>query len=867
MKEFARWYEAKFTGKIVSEVKKKLRGKHLRVVDHQGSSQILIPPTKDFVEFTTARNTENVWECLMNDEVSKIGVYGMGGIGKTTIMKHIHNQLISLGKFNVYWVTVSKPFSITNIQSGIAKAVKLSFSDDKDELRSATELYAALSQIKKYVIIFDDLWEVFSLDTVGIPEATPDNRCKIVLTTCSRDVCRMMDCATIEVKLLTEQEALTLFLKKAVKDDMVLAPEVKVIAAKIAKECACLPLAIVTVAGSMRGLNAIHYWRNALDELINSTKDAVNVESEVFEQLKFSYSHLGDKVLKDCFLYCSLYPEDHAIPVKELLELWIAEELIVRKNSVQAMFDKGYDIMRILTSRCLLESFTDELGEECLRMHDLIRDMALTVTRSSPRFMVKAGEKQERALDEDWSEDLEKISFMYSQIRELPIRPPVCPQLTTLLLNEIGLQEIPDSFFTNMPRLNVLDLSDNKIKLLPESISNLEKLRALILVDCLQLRYVPSLKKLKALKVFILTSSSIEEVPEGIEELVNLTKLDLENNQRLGLFPGWKLRRLLKLQFLRIDGTEVYTRVEDLLFLRELKVVAVRFDNVNGLNRYVKSHQFQGLERYRLLMGEGIDGSPLGEKEVCIRSSSEPFRSDQLFLPVDIDFFQLEAVDNLTCLSAIPSLKDARYLRGCVVIRCHGLESIFSSSSFLEDGQISLRTVESFYLFELSKFRVLFDEIAPPHNIYFNLKELSFWKCEIVKNIFSVQYLPNFPNLKKLAICYCNNVEDIIVEIQEMSDRGNSISLQKLKSLELIGLPSLKSIYNGVMVCQSIEEVTVLNCPVLRRLPLSVHMGSEQATTLPSLKYIRGKGEWWKSLEWDDPNIKTILEPFFKDTG
>ncbi|KAH7834105.1 hypothetical protein Vadar_012773 [Vaccinium darrowii] len=859
-------YEAKFTEEIVNEVKRKLRGKHLTVVDHQGSNQILIPPTKDFVEFTEARNTENVWECLMNDEVSKIGVYGMGGIGKTTIMKHIHNQLISLGKFIVYWVTVSKPFSITNIQSDIAKAVKLSFSDDKDELRRATELYATLSQNKQYVIILDDLWETFALDIVGIPEPTPDNMCKIVITTRSLDVCRMMDCATVEVKLLMEQEALTLFLKKAVKDDMLLAPEVKVTAAKVAKECAGLPLAIVTVAGSMRGLNGIHYWRNALDELINSTKDAVNVESEVFEQLKFSYSQLGDKVLQDCFLYCSLYPEDHAIPVKELLELWIVEELIVGKNSIQAMFDKGHDIIRILTSRCLLESFTDELGGECLRMHDLIRDMALRITRSSPRFMVKAGERQESVPDEDWSEDLEKISFMYSQIRELPIRPPVCPQLTTLLLNETGLEEISDSFFTNMPRLQVLDLSDNKIKLLPESISNLEKLRALILVDCLQLRYVPSLKKLKALKVFILTSSSIEEVPEGIEELVNLTKLDLENNQKLGLFPGWKLRRLLKLQFLRIDGTEVHTRVEDLMFLRELKVVAVQFDNVNGLNKYVKSHQFQGLERYRLLTGEGIDGSPLGEKEVCVRSSSEPFRSDQLFLPVDIDFFQLEAVDDLTCLSAIPSLKDARYLRGCVVRRCHGLESIFSSS-FLEDGQISLQTVESFYMFELSKFRVLFDGIAPPHSIYFNLKELSFWKCEIMKNIFPVQFLQNFPNLEKLAICYCNNVEDIIVEIEEMSDRGNSISLQKLKSLELSGLPSLKSIYNGVIVCQSIEEVLVFDCPALRRLPLSVYMGSEQATSLPSLKYIRGKGEWWKSLEWDDPNIKTSLEPFFRDTG
>jgi disease resistance protein RPS2 len=563
-----------------------------------------------------------------------------------------------------------------------------------------------------------------------------------------------------------------------------------------------------------------------------------------------------------------LYPEDHAIPVEELIECWIAEELIAGMNSVEAQFDKGRAIVRKLTSTCLLESFTEELGVQCLRMHDLIRDMALRIASSSPRFMVKAGVKQESVPDEDWPEDLEKISFMYSQIRELPIRPPVCPQLITLLLNGTGLEEIPDSFFTYMPRLEVLDLSDNKIKSLPVSISNLENLHALILARCHQLTDVPSLETLKALKVFILTSSSIEEVPEGIEELVNLTKLDLSNNNELGMFPGWKLRRLLKLQILRIDGTELHVRVEDLLFLRKLKVVAVQFVNVNGLSRYVTSQQFQSVEMYRLLTGGGpggIDGPPI-DKEVCIRSKSEPFRSDQLVLPADVDSFQLEAADNLTCLSAIPSLKDARYLSRCVIRSCDGLESIFSSSSLSGNGQISLGTIESLDLSELPRFRVLFDGIAPPLRIYFNLKELYISQCETLENILPVQFLQNFPNLTSLNVEKCENVEDIIVEIAEMSDRGNHqddiklISLPKLKSLQLWDLPRLKSIYNGDMVCPSLEEVDVHGCPMVRRLPLSLHMDSEQATAPPSLKYIRGKEEWWESLEWDDAFTKTVLQ-------
>ncbi|KAG5526223.1 hypothetical protein RHGRI_032487 [Rhododendron griersonianum] len=239
-------------------------------------------------------------------------------------------------------------------------------------------------------------------------------------------------------------------------------------------------------------------------------------------------------------------------------------------------------------------------------------------------------------------------------------------------------------------------------------------------------------------------------------------------------------------------------------------------------------------------------------------------------LPAGIESFGLEVFDEAISLSAIPWLKDAKDLRKCVVKYCNGLESIFSSSTFSEDGQISLGTVESLDLSWLPKFRVLFDGLTPPHSIWFNLKELYFRKCNAVKNIFPVQLLENFPNLERLSVTWCENVEDIIVEIAEMSYRGshqdysNSISLPKLKDLTLWDLPRLKSIYNGVMVCPSIENVYVYGCPMVRKLPLSLHMDGEQATAPPALKSIGANEEWWESLEWDDPLTKTILQPLYK---
>ncbi|KAH7833441.1 hypothetical protein Vadar_006365 [Vaccinium darrowii] len=152
------------------------------LVDELPIGRLLMPPTKYFVHSTKARNKENVWECLMVEDFRMIGVYGMGGVGKTTIMKQIHNLLLEeTGKFDrVFWVTVPKAFNITTLQRDIGNGLNLDLSDVEDETIRALQLYAVLSRQKRFVLILDDLWEAFSLERVGIPEPTRSNGCKLV---------------------------------------------------------------------------------------------------------------------------------------------------------------------------------------------------------------------------------------------------------------------------------------------------------------------------------------------------------------------------------------------------------------------------------------------------------------------------------------------------------------------------------------------------------------------------------------------------------------------------------------------------------------------------------------------------------------
>ncbi|XP_031276228.1 putative disease resistance protein At4g10780 [Pistacia vera] len=337
------------------------------------------------------------------------------------------------------------------------------------------------------------------LEEVGIPEPTKDSGCKLVITTRSQDVCRFMGCKIVKVRCLSDDEALTLFINK-VERKIVEVPALKDIVKLVVEQCAGVPLAIVAIACCMRGEYDICEWRNAVEDLSKSIQSVKGMETNVLGQLQFSYDRLKSKTVQHCFLYCALYPEDFQIPKEELIDYWIAEELVEERGSIQATYDGGYSILNRLVNNCLLETTDDG---RCVKMHDLIRDMALYITSISPLFMVKAGKKlQELPREQEWKENLEKASLMMNDISEIPPNmSPNCQALSTLLLQEnIHLKDIPKSFFVRMQGLTILNLSFTNIEKLPDSISHLTNLKALLLQYCEGLKHVPCLAKLACLQ-------------------------------------------------------------------------------------------------------------------------------------------------------------------------------------------------------------------------------------------------------------------------------------------------------------------------------------------------------------------------------
>ncbi|XP_022881398.1 putative disease resistance protein At5g05400 [Olea europaea var. sylvestris] len=215
---------------------------------------------------TFKENFQTIWTCLLDNEVFRIGVYGMGGVGKTTLAQCIYNKLKNETLFcgNIFWIVVSQDLNIHKLQNDIGKALNLDLSHEDDEHKRAAKLGWALKRKKRFVLMLDDVWTPFSLQKIGI--SPPLYGSKMIVISRSLEVCRKMECQRyLKVEVLSDEEAWNLFMNK-LSCGKRLPPKVEEIAREVVKKCAGLPLAIITMAGSLRGVVDIHDWRDALEE-------------------------------------------------------------------------------------------------------------------------------------------------------------------------------------------------------------------------------------------------------------------------------------------------------------------------------------------------------------------------------------------------------------------------------------------------------------------------------------------------------------------------------------------------------------------------------------------------------------------------
>ncbi|RWR97870.1 disease resistance-like protein [Cinnamomum micranthum f. kanehirae] len=625
---------------------------------------------------------------------------------------------------------------------------------------------------------------------------------------------------TIKVDALTKDESWTLF-KEKLGTDFVLSPEIEPIAKDVVEECDGLPLGIITVGAAMRGVDDIRIWRNALEDLENSRPDLEGLEDDVFSCLRFGFDHLKAQIHRDCFLYCALYREDDQIGCDSLIEKWMADGFFDEIEDREKGFDKGYTIINDLKDVCMLEK--GELGDfnrSFVRMHDLLRDLAIAITRKSRQFVVKVSSNVGKfPRDENLMDDVIRVSLMYSNIELLSCRSKF-PKLSTLLLGGSSLVYIDRFFFEHMQNLRVLDLSDTEITWLPQSLSNLVNLHALLLRGCWVLTEVPSLVQLRELRVLDLSGTAIRYLPDGMDGLTNLRCLSLAATGSLEMVSVGAISSFSHLEELLMAGSKWTwssnenrngrgAGVEDIVRLMYLKKLLVDFVDLSALSSYVRSGHWRSLNCFVLRVGNAFN---------YLEETKYNFYSRECQVNVsDSDCMNSLAFpeSNLTKLS---------------ITRLHNLSTIYMEEP------------------------VQGDNLA-------NLKYIEIGFCPKLKYVLSVRWFQTLQSLEEMDVSYCQAMEEMVVDMGDLGEANNNIpiTLPRLKRLILSHLPNLKSICKRTLICSSLEEIVVLNCPMLKTLPFSINSLSS------SLKQIEGSKRWWDSLEWDNTNTKMHLQPFFSE--
>ncbi|PIN24645.1 Leucine-rich repeat (LRR) protein associated with apoptosis in muscle tissue [Handroanthus impetiginosus] len=372
----------------------------------------------------------------------------------------------------------------------------------------------------------------------------------------------------------------------------------------------------------------------------------------------------------------------------------------------------------------------------------------------------------------EWIKDLEKLSLMCKDVIEIPDGMSLdCPNLTTLICerpNFLGAETemfpnfISDSFFSRLDGLCFLNLSGSAIAKLPNSLSNLEKLKSLDLSFCRNLVDIPNLGKLKKLREFDLFGTAITKLPQG-------------------LFLNFPL-----LQVLRLPCT-MKVPVEEIVSLKCLEEFVGLVGNVSDLSKFFTYRKSQFLDILHILVpGRDYEISK-GYERFWHLESFHLCRVNQ----VEVRGYDLKNEDLRVLVQDIPSLtlmeckglngftrlSEPSSLKALAISACQEIECLLDNEAFLtanlehESRFPLLRNLEQISLRGLPNFVAFFQNVGatiqppPPQAIVFSsLRFLCICRCNKIRKLG----LPSsaFPNLETINIIWCSQLEEII-EVQE----------------------------------------------------------------------------------------------------
>ncbi|KAL6603558.1 hypothetical protein ACP70R_043919 [Stipagrostis hirtigluma subsp. patula] len=457
-----------------------------------------------------------------------ISIFGMGGLGKTTIASSVYKNGKIRRTYDCHaWVTLSQTYQVEELLRDIInqlidqRASMASGFMTMSRMRLVEVIHSYL-QDKRYLIVLDDVWDKDAW--LFLNHAFVRNNCgsKVLMTTRIKEVSALaVDSYVIELKTLTYAESWELFCKKAfhASQDTVCPENLRSSAEKIVAKCRGLPLAIVTIGSTLsyRELEEKEwtFFYNQLSWQLENNPEL----SWIANVLNLSLNDLP-YYLRSCFLYCSLYPEDHKIKRKFIAKLWIAEGFVEERGDGTTMEEIAEYYLTELTRRSLLQVIErNTFGRaKTFLMHDLVREVTLIIAKKEKFGIAYSDAGIAQVPCEARRICIQKGGQRLSSVASLRLRSFI------LLDNEVPSSWIYD-VLSRFRLLRVLCLRFADIEQVPSVVTELYNLRYLDFSHTKVKQIPASFKKLVNLQVLDLRFSYVEELPLEITMLTNLRHL------------------------------------------------------------------------------------------------------------------------------------------------------------------------------------------------------------------------------------------------------------------------------------------------------------------------------------------------------
>ncbi|KAF8033543.1 hypothetical protein BT93_D2210 [Corymbia citriodora subsp. variegata] len=588
--------------------------------DHRGDA--LLVEKSDLVGIEEPKKELVEWLVHGVSQCEVISVVGMGGLGKTTLVKQVYDDPAVKKRFKVRaWVTLSPSSRTEELLSDMLQQIASSITKTLPSEAEISESSCVRMMIKnflqerrlKYLIVLDDVWDMNKWDAVKCAIPNNNNGSRIMVTTRKSDLASAFGtgCAgkVYNMKPLSVEQSHELFCRKTFKENAC-PSHLEEICRQILKKCEGLPLAIVAISGVLatKDTRRIDEWELVLRSLCSEIDDNERLKN-LKQVLSLSFNDFP-YYLKSCFVHLSVFPEAHVVERMRIIRLWVAEGFVERKEG-KTLEEVAEDYLNELLNRSLIqvaETTSDGRVKMC-RVHDLLLKIIISKARDQNYAIIDQEHRvlsldrvrrlsihkafqiaqehrslsrlrslymfgvDESSLDDALSSEFNLLCVLdlqHALVSRFPRQVLDMNYLRFLSLRSTHIQTIPRSI-GNLRNLETLDLKDTHVIALPVEIEKLQQLRHLLVYRYENISYVHN-------KYGFKTTADIGAL-QSLQKLCYI-ELDDERNGRniTGLRKLDQLRRLCVLKLRREDGRNLCSSIAKLTNLSSLAVYAFNDD-------------------------------------------------------------------------------------------------------------------------------------------------------------------------------------------------------------------------------------------------------------------------------------------------